>query len=150
MSAIRGPRDLYSGLLFVVVGALTVLIAINYPVGDAARMGPGYFPRALGTLLMLLGAISVWRSFRLQGTPITRWKWRPIVIILANVIVFGHIVQFVGLALSTVFLIFAASAASHEFRWKEAALIGLLMAVLCVGVFVYALRIQLPIWPSFA
>ena len=149
MSAIRGPRDLYSGLLFVVVGALTVLIAINYPVGDAARMGPGYFPRALGTLLMLLGAISVWRSFRLQGTPITRWKWRPIVIILASVIVFGHIVQFVGLALSTVFLIFAASAASHEFRWKEAALIGLFMAVLCVGVFVYALRIQLPIWPSF-
>ena len=150
MSAIRGPRDLYSGLLFVVVGALTVLIAINYPVGDAARMGPGYFPRALGTLLMLLGAISVWRSFRLQGTPITRWKWRPIVIILASVIVFGHIVQFVGLALSTVFLIFAASAASHEFRWKGAALIGLFMAVLCVGVFVYALRIQLPIWPSFA
>ena len=150
MNAVRGPRDFYSGLLFVIIGALTVIIALNYPVGEAARMGPGYFPRALGTLLMLLGAISVWRGFRLQGAPIARWKWRPIVIVLVSVVVFGHIVQSVGLALSTVLLIFVASSASHEFRWKEALVIGVLMAVLCVGVFVYALRIQLPIWPSFA
>ena len=148
MNAIRGPRDLYSGLLFVVIGALTVIIALNYPAGHAEKMGPGYFPRALGGLLMLLGVISVWRSFRLQGAPIARWKWRPIIIVLGSVVVFGHIVQFVGLALSTIFLIFVASAASHEFRWKEAIVIGLLMAVLCVAVFVYALRIQLPIWPA--
>ena len=148
MSHIRGPRDFYSGLLFIVVGAIAVFIAVNYPTGQAARMGPGYFPRALGTLLMVLGAISVWRSFRLAGPPIARWKWRPILIVLGSVLIFGHIVQTVGLALSTIFLVFVASAASHEFRWKEAAVSGVLMALLCVGVFVYALSIQLPIWPS--
>jgi hypothetical protein len=149
MNSIRGPRDFYSGLLFIAIGALTVIIAVNYPTGHAERMGPGYFPRALGTLLMVLGAISVWRSFRLPGQPIARWKWRPIVIVLGSVVAFGHIVQIVGLALSTIFLVFVASAASHEFRWKEAAVAGVLMAALCVGVFVYALSLQLPVWPSF-
>jgi hypothetical protein len=150
MRFIRGPQDLYSGLLFIAIGAATVIIAVNYPVGVAERMGPGYFPRALGTLLMILGAMSVWRSFRLQSAPIARWRWRPIVVVLGSVVIFGHIVQTVGLALSTIFLVFVASAASHEFRWKEAAVAGVLMALLCVGVFVYALNIQLPIWPSFS
>jgi hypothetical protein len=149
MSSIRGPGDFYSGILFVAVGAAAVIIAVNYPMGYAERMGPGYFPRALGTLLMLLGAISVWRSFRLPGPPIGRWKWRPIIVVLGSVIVFGLIVQTVGLALSTILLVFVASAASHEFRWKEAAVVGVLMAILCVGVFIYALGIQLPVWPSF-
>ena len=130
MNPIRGPRDFYSGLLFIVVGALTVIIAVNYPIGQAERMGPGYFPRALGTVLMLLGAISVWRSFRLPGPPIARWKWRPIIVVLGSVIVFGLIVQTVGLALSTIFLVFVSSAASHEFRWREAAVAGVLMAIL--------------------
>lgn len=149
MPSIRGSRDFYSGLLFVAIGVLTVIIGANYSTGHAERMGPGYFPRALGALLMILGAISVWRSFRLQAAPIARWNWRPIVIVLGSLVAFGHIVQIVGLALSTIFLVFVASAASHEFRWKEAAVVGVLMAALCVGVFVYALGIQLPVWPSF-
>jgi len=150
MRFVRGLQDFYSGLLFIAIGAATVIIAIHYPVGVAERMGPGYFPRALGMLLMLLGAISVWRGFRVPGEALARWKWRPILVVLVSVIAFGHIVQTVGLALSTIFLVFASSAASHEFRWKEAALAGVLVAALCAGVFVYGLNIQLPLWPSLS
>ena len=149
MSSIRGPRDFYSGALFIAVGAATTIIAASYPMGVAERMGPGYFPRALGTLLMILGAISAWRGLRTPGQAVAHWKWRPIVVVLGSVVAFGHIVQFAGLALSTILLVFVASAASHEFRWKEAVVAGVLMALLCVGVFVFALRIQLPVWPSF-
>ncbi|MEO6927571.1 MAG: tripartite tricarboxylate transporter TctB family protein [Casimicrobiaceae bacterium] len=150
MRFIRGEKDFYSGLMFAVIGAAAVIIAINYPMGQAARMGPGYFPRALGTFLMVLGAISMWRGLRVRGPAISRWKLRPVVVVLASVVVFGNVVQFLGLALSTLFLVFVASAASHEFRWKEAAFSGVLMAALCVGVFVFGLGIQLPIWPAFA
>ena len=149
MSFIRGPKDFYAGVLFIAIGAAAVGIALNYPMGTAARMGPGYFPRALGSLMMILGALSVLRSFRLQGEPIGGWRWRPLVVTLGSVVIFGLIVQYVGLALSTIFLVIASSAASHEFRPIEAAVAGVLMAVLCVGVFVYTLNIQLPIWPTF-
>ena len=51
--------------------------------------------------------------------------------------------------MSTVLLIIDASAASHEFRWKEAVIAGVLLAALAVGVFVYGLKLQLPVWPAF-
>ncbi len=149
MSRIRGPRDLWAGLLFIAFGAGTVLIATSYAVGTAARMGPGYFPRALGSVLMLLGAASVLRSFRLQGAAIESWSMRPIVVTLGSVVMFGLIVQYAGLVVSTIFLVFASSAASREFRPVEAAISSVLMALLCIGVFVYLLHIQLPILPQF-
>jgi hypothetical protein len=67
--------------------------------------------------------------------------------VLGSVVLFGAIVQHVGVAISTVILIVTASAASHEFRPREALVAGVLLAVLAVGVFVIGLQLQLPIWP---
>jgi len=149
MSFIRGPKDFWAGLLFIAIGAFAVIVAFNYPMGTAARMGPGYFPRALGSLLMILGAMSVFRSFREKGEPIMRWKFRPIIIVLGSTVIFGLILQYIGLELSTVFLVFASSAASHEFRPIEALIVGVSMAVLCTAVFVYGINVQIPVWPAF-
>jgi hypothetical protein len=41
-----------------------------------------------------------------------------------------------------------ASAASPEFRPKESAISGVLLAALAVGIFVIGLKLQLPIWPG--
>ena len=72
-----------------------------------------------------------------------------VLIVLGSVVIFGLVVQQLGLFLSTVGLIFGASAASHEFRWKEALVSGIFFAALAIGVFVLALHLQLPIWPVF-
>ncbi len=53
------------------------------------------------------------------------------------------------MAISVVILIVLASAASHEFRPKEAVIAGVLLAALAVGVFVIGLKLQLPIWPTY-
>jgi hypothetical protein len=62
-------------------------------------------------------------------------------------VLFGAIVNYVGLALSTVILIVLSSAASPEFRPKESLVSGVALAVLSIAVFVIALKLQLPIWP---
>jgi hypothetical protein len=149
MAAIRHPKDFWSGVIFVAIGVFAIVYGSKYTLGSAARMGPGYFPRILGILLILLGAIVALRALRVDGPPLPRWKWRPTVIVLGSVVVFGLIVQSVGIALSTVMLIFAASTASPEFRPREALIAGVLLAALAVGVFVIGLKLQLPIWPSF-
>jgi hypothetical protein len=149
MAAIRHPKDFWSGLLFIAIGLAAVILGSKYTIGSAARMGPGYFPRVLGTLLILLGSILAVRALKLKGTPIAPWKWRPTLIVLGSVVLFGQIVQTVGLALSTVILIVLASAASHEFRWKEALIVGVALAALSVGVFIIGLKLTLPIWPAF-
>jgi len=148
MPNIRSPKDLLAGLLFMAVGIAAIALATNYTLGTAARMGPGYFPRILGILMIVLGAILALRSLRLDGAPLPGWKWRPVIVVLGSVVVFGLIVTRAGLVLSTILLIAMASAASHEFRPKEAVISGLLLAALAVGVFVIGLKLQIGIWPG--
>ena len=147
MAIIRHPKDFFAGVIFIAFGIAAIVIGSNYALGTAARMGPGYFPRILGILLILLGGALALRSLRLQGAPIPAWKWRPTLIVLGSVVLFGLIVTRLGLVLSTIVLIVLASVASHEFRPKEAVISAILLAALAVGVFVIGLKLQLPIWP---
>jgi hypothetical protein len=149
MGIVRHPKDFLAGLLFIAVGIAAIVIGNNYPLGTAARMGPGYFPRILGILLIVLGAALALRALRLQGSPLPSWPWRPTVIVLGTVVLFGAIVDRIGLALSTIILIVGASLASREFRLKEAIISGIALAALAVCVFVLGLKLQLPIWPVF-
>jgi hypothetical protein len=148
MALIRHPKDLVAGLMFAAFGIGAIVVAANYPLGTAARMGPGYFPRMLGILLIVLGAALALRALRFQGGALPAWHWRPTVVVLGSVILFGLIVTRVGLAFSTVILIVAASAASPEFRPKEALISGVLLAALAIAVFVIGLKLQLPVWPT--
>ena len=77
MAVIRHPKDFWSGVLFIAIGVFAIVYGMKYTLGSAARMGPGYFPRILGILLIGLGAILALRALRLNGPPLPRWKWRP-------------------------------------------------------------------------
>jgi len=59
MAAIRHPKDFWSGVLFIAIGVSTIVAGSKYTLGTAARMGPGYFPRILGILLIALGALGL-------------------------------------------------------------------------------------------
>ena len=148
MMSIRHPKDFYAGLLFIAFGAAALVIGSDYPLGTAARMGPGYFPRILGILLVTLGAILALRAMRLQGVPVPAFKWRPTLVVLGSVVLFGYIVEQAGLFLSTIVLVVGASAASHEFRWKEALVSSVFFALLVIAVFVLGLKLQLQVWPA--
>ncbi len=147
MHWIRHPKDFWSGVMFVVIGVAAIVISNSYPMGTAARMGPGYFPRLLGGLLVIFGIVLALRALRTTGSPITAWRLRPLAWVLGSVVVFGYIVNHVGVLLGTVFLILAASAGSHEFRPKEALIAGVLLGAASVGVFIIGIKLQLPIWP---
>jgi hypothetical protein len=148
MIRIRSPKDFCAGLLFIAIGAAAIVVASAYPLGTAARMGPGYFPRMLGILLIGLGALLALRGARLVGAPLSAWQWRPLVTVLGSVVLFGAMVTHAGLVLSTVVLIVLSSSASREFRPREALVSGVLLSALAVGVFVIGLNLQLPIWPG--
>lgn len=149
MALIRHPKDFWAGVLFIVLGGSACLIALDYAMGSAGRMGPGYFPRILGLLLAGLGLILVLRSFRLQGEKISFPTFVPLGVVLLSVFVFGIAVNYLGLVLSTIVLVLIASAASHEYRWKESVIASLALAVFVVIAFRYGLKLQLPTWPPF-
>ena len=150
MSLIKNPKNFYSGLLFAGFGIASLVISRTYSVGTAFRMGPGYFPRALGVILIVLGVLLSLLSLRgsQEGSPII-WRWKPLAIILSSVCVFALIGQWVGLIVGSLLLVFIASMAREGFNWKEALIVGLILGIAAVAVFVYGLGVPLPIWPAF-
>ncbi len=149
MALIRNPKDFWAGVLFASFGTAALVIAQSYPLGSAARMGPGYFPRLLGFLLLGLASILVLRSFKLRGQAVQMRNLKPLAIVLGSVFVFAMGVTTLGVALSTFLLILMSSTADREFRWKEAAVSSVILAAFTIAVFIYGLGLQLPIWPTF-
>ncbi|MBK9114291.1 MAG: tripartite tricarboxylate transporter TctB family protein [Betaproteobacteria bacterium] len=149
MSFIRNPKDFWAGVLFIAFGLAAVIIARDYALGTAGRMGPGYFPRGLGIIMMALGLILSLRALRVDGDRIRFGSFKPIFIVLGSVIVFALAAPKLGLIVATILLIVVSSTASHEFRWKEAVISSLALSAATLVVFVYGLKLQLPTWPWF-
>lgn len=149
MRFIRNPKDFYAGLMFVAFGIAAIAIGGSYPLGTAARMGPGYFPRILGILLIVIGAIIVLRGLKLQGSKIEIGSLKPAAIVLGSVVLFGLLSPVLGLVLSGIMLIVLSSAASSEFRWKEALASGIVLSVGACLVFIWGLGLQFSVWPPF-
>jgi hypothetical protein len=148
---ISHPKDFLTGFMFLLFGAAAMLLSRGLTVGTAAKMGPGYFPFALGLLLAVLGAVLLSRSLLRteEPQPWPSMQLRPLAIVLLSVFLFSQILKPLGLVLSTALLVVMVSKASHEFRWREALVNAAVLVVVVLAVFVYFLKFQIPVWPAF-
>ena len=145
-SFIRDPRDFWSGVIFVTIGLAAVIIGRDYSMGSAGRMGPAYFPTILGTLLSLIGVISVVRSMIRTGTPIGRLAIREILLVTLSVVLFGLLVRGLGLVISIILLVMISGYASVKFKVLPYLAVAVGMTVFCVLVFVKGLGLPMPMF----
>lgn len=73
----------------------------------------------------------------------------PLVLISAACVVYGYLMKPLGLVLATLLLVFISAFGGHEFRWKEVAILFLILIVFSVLVFVKGLTLPFPICPAF-
>lgn len=150
---IKSQRDFWSGLLFVIVGvAFASGSLIHYSFGSSARPGPGYFPFGLGVLLALLGAAVLFKALTIEsdgGQPIGAIAWRPLLVVVGAIAMFGFALPRLGLAITLPLLIIVASFASDEFRWRDAILSSVVLTVGSWAIFVWGLSLVIPVWPTF-
>ncbi|HWR59278.1 MAG TPA: tripartite tricarboxylate transporter TctB family protein, partial [Thermodesulfovibrionales bacterium] len=64
------PKDFWSGIIYVAFGVAAIIIARDYKMGTALKMGPAYFPTVISVFLITVGIISIVRSFIKQGSPV--------------------------------------------------------------------------------
>ena len=157
---IKSQKDFFAGLMFMAVGIAFAWGAATYNVGEAARMGPGYFPLVLGILLGILGAFIVFESLVVEtedGEKIGRWAWRPLVFVIAANVIFGIMIGGIariglppmGLIVGIYALTFIASMAGEEHNNKEVAVLATVLAIGSYLAFIVLLKLQFPVWPSF-
>ena len=146
---LRNPRDFWAGIIFLVIGVATAVIARDYPMGNASRMGPGYFPFVLACILAVLGLIIALMSFAVDGPPIDPFAVRALTFILGSVVIFGLIAKILGIAISILILVVVSAFGGHEFKLKEVLIAGVILSAFSVATFIYGLKLPFPIWPEF-
>jgi hypothetical protein len=157
---IKSQKDFFSGLMFMTIGVAFAWGSTTYNIGEGARMGPGYFPLLLGIVLTLLGGGIVFESLVVEtadGEKIGKWAWRPLGFILLANFAFGVLlggvpalhIPAMGLVVAIIALTFISALAGDEFNWKEIAVLSGILAVGSYVAFVWLLKLQFPVWPSF-
>ena len=149
---IKSERDFWSGVMFVAVGIAFAVGAGNYPLGNSARPGPGYFPLMLSVIMAILGAIVLFKSLTIEtegGDKIGKIAWRPLLVIVASIAVFGLALPRLGLFLAVPLLIVMVSFASEEFKWLGVLINAVVLTVFAWAVFVAGLKLIIPLWPAF-
>jgi hypothetical protein len=145
-SIIRAPKDFFSGAIFIVIGLAAMLIARDYSMGSAGRMGPAYFPTVLGAMLALIGLVGVIRSMLKSGGAVGHIAVREIALVSLSVIVFGVLVRGAGIAVSVLLVILVGGYASIKFKFVPYLLLAVGLAVFCVLIFVKALGLPMPMF----
>jgi len=147
---IKSPQDFWAGLMFIAFGVFFLVVAqLNYQMGTAVRMGPGYFPTVLGGILAVLGAIVLVGSLTVEGPPVAQLHFRPLIFILISSLAFAYLLKPLGLLLAGMALVFISAYGGHEFKWKEVAILSVVLVIFSVLVFVKALVLPFPICPDF-
>ena len=105
---IKSQRDFWSGLMFLGIGAAFAIGSLDYSFGNSARPGPAYFPFGLGVLMAILGGMVLFGALTKDtpdGDPVGAFAWRPLIIILASVALFGVLLPRLGMFITLPLLV---------------------------------------------
>lgn len=124
------------------------MTSLRYGIGSLTEMGAGFFPAALGCLLALLGLGIALGAGRIQepvdAEPLApEWRgWLCIILSIVAFIVFG---AHLGLLPATFAIVFIAALGDRRNTLLSAALLAAGVSLLCVVLFWWALRVQMPL-----
>ncbi len=145
MTATR--KNLAAGAIFTAIGAYFCIAAVlNLRMGTAFRMGPGYFPIIVGGLLVLFGiavAVLGGESGRPDVGPVA---WRGFILITVAPLVFGVVVEALGLVPAMVASVFVSAFASRKMTILLAIILTAGLTTFCVLVFSVGLGLPLPLF----
>jgi hypothetical protein len=141
----KDTRDILGGVILMLVGIFAALYARDYTFGQAARMGPGYFPTILGWMLAVLGlAIAVPAFFR-PGEPLGV-RWKSMGLVLAAVVFFAFALPRFGLVPAAGGAVFISSLADDDLTWRGRIILTIAVPIMMVLIFVTALSMNLSLF----
>jgi hypothetical protein len=147
---IRNQKDFWAGIMFVAFGLGFAGLGSTYAFGTAERMGPGYFPTMLGLVLAAIGVVVAIGGLAIKGEleKVKQFAWPTLLFILGPIVLFGLLLNTLGLVACLFLLVAISSYASHEFGWKATLANAAVLIGLSLFVFIYLLNLQFPLWPA--
>lgn len=145
----RVHKDRYGGGLILLLGLIVAREGVGYQVGTLSSMGPGFFPAALGIILVITGALIAALGAAGQerdGTTHGGFEWRGWICILLGILSFMVLGQYGGLVPATFATVFISALGDRDNTLADALILASALVVVCVGVFWWGLQLQMPLF----
>lgn len=145
------PKDYVGGGLMIVLGGLAAGIGSTYSIGSLRQMGAGYFPVAIGVLMLLVGVgmvFSTWleRSPKPSDLISGRAEWRGWSCIVGGLIAFLILGRYGGFVPATAAVVFISALGDRSNSIGRALVLAAGMVVVLVVVFWWALQMTFPLF----
>jgi len=143
-------KDYYAGGLMILLGLVAAIEGQNYTIGTLRQMGPGFFPVALGVLLIFLGLLIAGTSLgeNVDGDDTIlpeKLEWRGWFCILAGPALFIIFGKIGGLMPATFACVFISALGDRSTTLKSAAVLAAGVTVFGVVLFAYLLKMPMPV-----
>jgi Tripartite tricarboxylate transporter TctB family len=140
-------KDFLSGILFMFIGLGTMIVASNYKIGNAMRIGPGTFPIMLGIAVALIGLAITVRAIRNPeaSEKIASWELQPLLFIVLSIIAFSLTIGTLGLIPAVVAVVVVSHFASREAGFLELICMAVVLCAISAGIFIYGLNLPIPL-----
>lgn len=148
MGRLFASKDFLAGLMYMAFGLTGLWLGRNLEVGTAAAMGAGYFPRVVCGALIAVGAALALISLMRAGAVAERGMWRPFIFVTLSCLAFALLLRPLGLVLALAISTMLVRFAGRDIRPIPLLLLCLVLILANIGVFVIALKIQIPLWPA--
>ena len=142
---LRDNKDFWSGLMLIGAGAAALIIGLEYRLGSALRMGPGYFPSVLGGILILLGFLVLAKGLKSGDQIEGRWSLRALILLPMSLVLFGLLMEYAGFVPALLVLIVGSGAAGEDFKVGETLILAIVLTLCAVAVFVWGLGLPFPL-----
>jgi len=142
-------RDFWGGALVTLLGLGAMLEASTYRLGTLGRMGPGFFPIAVGAVLALVGLCLMISARFAAAEPRSvalAPEWRGWLLICLGIVSFVLVGRYGGLLPATFAIVFISALADRANSIATATVLALALVAVCVVIFWWFLRIQLPLF----
>jgi len=140
--------DLLAGAIFVAVGSLGLWAGRALPMGITSSMGPGYLPFAVSSFIVAIGLAVMAVSFVHEREALRAIRLRPVVTIVAAIVGFAYLAEYLGFIIAAVWLVGIASIADRDSRRLEVLLSIVGLTLFSIAVFIFGLGVQIRLWPS--
>ncbi len=102
----RLNTEVVGSVFWVAAGVFFAWGAIKMNLGTPRKIGSGFLPAVMASILIILGLFNVVRGMIRSSSSLSGILWRPHVLILASVFIYGYMVNVIGFLSSTFILMF--------------------------------------------
>jgi hypothetical protein len=144
---LKAPQDYFGGIVLVAIALFALWASVDLQGMRGILLGAGTAPRMFAALLVALGAGIALVGLIVDGAPLATYAWRGPLFVSLSILSFALTIRPLGLVISGFLTFMVAALGTHETRWKETTIVGVMLTAFCSFLFPYALGLPMQLWP---